>query len=234
MNHVSYVNESCHAFTLDLVIPPSYWVILDHVTCKQVMSHTQMNHVSGVNKCVTHSQSAWWFLPPIESCLSHVNNPYVAHVNGSGHAPTPSVVSLCLFLTCSYFMSHMCTSHVAHVNESCRTCEWAMSHIWVSHVAHMSESCHTLTISLTNLFHIYTHIYLYIYASVLLPPLFPIHTFLWHVYVCKFMCTFVNSNGFVCCGRKRVHVWTWGLHMFWCELVWLVMGWLRLVDSLKL
>ena len=121
VNHVTHINESCHAYE---------WV----------MSHIWMSHVTHMDDSrhsyehVNDSCVAWI----IHMCSVHsyentcstgnrIGNYHATHVDGSRR---------------SYerIMSHIRTSHGTHTNESYHT--YAL-HTWMVHVAHTNESCHT-------------------------------------------------------------------------------------------
>jgi len=118
-------NEACHIVT---------HIRMSHVTRKNescytqewVMLHARMSHVTHMNEsshAVAHGAELW---REEETHTFFVRK----HENVSFH-------------TYEWVMSHVWMSHVTHMNGSCQTYEWVMSHIRMRHVTRMNESCHT-------------------------------------------------------------------------------------------
>ena len=137
--------------------------------------------------------------------MSHIWMSHVTHMIESCH-------------TYEWVMSHIWMSHVTHMNESCHTYEWVMSHTWFRHVTHMNESCHTYSYALfwKSSYSIFTpsvHVYWYVCAH----PRVTSHIRMSHV-------THTVMSRFE---RGHIPSWPW-------ERVYIDMGWLPLVGSLKL
>jgi len=110
------VNESCH-------------------TCKWVMSHVWMSHVTHMNESC---HTCEWVMARLKTSPTGKFNSLVTHVNESCH-------------TCGWLISHTWRSHITRVNESSHgekikrdvDKSTPLSHMWMGHVTHVNGSCHT-------------------------------------------------------------------------------------------
>jgi len=128
MNHVTHMNEPCHAY--EWVVSGIWMSCVTHIneSChayKWGMSCIWMRHVTHMNESC-HAYK--WVMSRI--WMSHFT-----HMNESWH--TYKWGKPCIWM-----------SHVAHTNEACHAYEWGMSRIWMRHITHgwvislRSESCH--------------------------------------------------------------------------------------------
>jgi len=138
MNHIIYMNASCHMYQ---------WVT-SHIDepCDMCWNRHPLltSHVTYINDiCVTWLIYDWHiFVAHMnESChtyeyitayilMSHVTHRWVmCHVSKQSSTADES---------CDIYKWHMCDVTHPWMPHACRTHEWVMSHVWMCHVTHVT------------------------------------------------------------------------------------------------
>jgi len=160
MNHVTYLNESCHTQDEHAAVTEScrlYEGVMSHAgrlrSCNWVMSHIWRSHVTHRTTSLPQMNNVAYMN---ESCrtqvwvMSHMPTCHVAWRMDEGimayvKRRVAFVRKSCRTVdeSCHTQGKELAANHVTYVNESCHTCEWIVSHMWIYHVTHVNISCHT-------------------------------------------------------------------------------------------
>jgi len=164
MHQVACVNDSCHAYTLDVMTSHVWHIVFirhDDFTCVTYLIFAcvtyliQTSDVYAGHESFTHAVSD----------VTHIRLMYTRDMNHSHMRCLMSRVYIRrvtrlnkICHTCEYesyytrvnqphvwmnHVTHVNESRLARVNESSRTCGCVMSRMWMSHVTRVNESCRT-------------------------------------------------------------------------------------------